>query len=153
MPEILIVYHTQTGNTEGLARAAASGVEAVEGFSARLKRAADAGLDDLVQCPGLVIATPCNFGYMAGMIKDFFDRTYEAARGRREVFKKPTVLLISCGNDGSGAQSSVERIMVGMQLRMVQEPLVVTGPPDEAALAKARELGMALAAGIEAGIF
>lgn len=153
MPEILILYHSQSGNTEGLAQAAARGVEAVKGFSARLRRAEASGLEDLLACPGLVIATPCYFGYMAGLIKDFFDRTYEAARGRREVFKKPTVLLVSCGNDGSGAQSSVERIMLGLQLRMVQEPLVVAGPPNEAALAKAQELGQALAAGIEARIF
>lgn len=45
-----------------------------------MKRAFDAGTDDLLACHGLLLGTPENFGYMSGALKDFFDRTYYPAR-------------------------------------------------------------------------
>lgn len=153
MIEILVLYHSQSGNTETMARAVAQGVELIQGCRARLLPASEAGFSELTACDGLAIGSPAYFGYMAGLVKDFFDRTYEQAKGHKKVFRKPTVLLVSCGNDGSGAVSSMERILLGFQVRMVQEPLVISGAPGEADLARCRELGQTLAAGIEAGIF
>jgi multimeric flavodoxin WrbA len=40
----------------------------------------EANIDDLLNCNGITIGSPEYFGTMAGMIKDFFDRTYEAAK-------------------------------------------------------------------------
>jgi len=150
---ILVIYHSQGGNTRRLAQAVAQGVEQAEGGRAWLRPAARAGLDELMSCHGLAIGSPEYFGYMAGAVKDFFDRTYEPARGKKEVFKKPYVSFFSAGNDGALAAASVERICRGYPLRKVQEPLIVVGEVDQAALDQARELGMLIAAGVEAGIF
>ncbi|MCB2186757.1 MAG: NAD(P)H-dependent oxidoreductase [Deltaproteobacteria bacterium] len=153
MIKILVIYHSQGGNTRRLAEAAAAGAAAVEGVSVMLKTAGEAGLADLAGCRGLLLGSPEYFGYMAGALKDFFDRTYEAGRERREVFKKPYAVFISAGNDGSGALASIERIARGYPLKKVQEAVVIQGPPDQAALERVRELGQTLAAGCEAGIF
>jgi multimeric flavodoxin WrbA len=72
MVEILVVYHSQTGNTAKMARAVAEGVEAVDGAKVNLKHVLDADLEDLIQCDGLVVGSPEYFGYMSGLIKDFF---------------------------------------------------------------------------------
>ena len=77
MAKILIIYHSQTGNTKRLAQAVAKGVEETENATAILKRAADAVAQDLKASSGFVICSPEYFGYMAGQVKDFFDRTYE----------------------------------------------------------------------------
>ena len=87
MARILIVYHSQTGNTEEMAMAVAAGARGIEKAEVILKKAGDASLEDLLQADGLAIGTPENFGYMSGMIKDFFDRTYVAAQDK--VFRKP----------------------------------------------------------------
>jgi multimeric flavodoxin WrbA len=80
-----------------MARAVAEGVEAVDGAKVNLKHVLDADLEDLIQCDGLVVGSPEYFGYMSGLIKDFFDRTYEPARKEKAVFKKPYVVFVSAG--------------------------------------------------------
>lgn len=82
--KILVVYHSQTGHTKKMAEAVAKGAGSVKNIRVILKKAADAALEDLIDCDGLAIGTPEYFGYMAGMIKDFFDRTYEEAHTRKE---------------------------------------------------------------------
>ena len=150
---ILIVYHSQTGNAEKMARAAAKGVAAIEGGLASLKKASDAGLDDLLTCRGLIVASPEYFGYMSGIVKDFFDRTYEGAQGRREVFKKPYAVMITAGNDGRGALAAIERIALGYPLKKVQDPVMARGPLTDDILTACHELGQTIAAGCLAGIF
>jgi len=86
MARILIVYHSQTGNTEKMAEAVAQGARTVEGVEVFLKKAVDATLEDLLAADGLALGTPENFGYMSGMLKDFFERTYQG--GHEKVFSK-----------------------------------------------------------------
>ena len=117
MTRILVIYHSQTGRTEQMARAVACGAQAIEHTECILKRAGEATLDDLLACSGLAIGTPETFGYMSGMIKDFFDRTYVGAQDR--VFRKPYVVFISAGNDGSGALRAVERIALGYKFNAI----------------------------------
>ena len=151
MTKILVVYHTQTGNTEKMARRVAKGASEMEKTKVSLKRAFDTTVDDLVECDGVAIGTPENFGYMSGGMKDFFDRTFYPAQGR--VFKKPFVVFISAGNDGTGALNSIERIARGYPLKLVSEPVIARGEVKEEDLDKCGELGKILAAGIDAGIF
>ena len=153
MCKILIVYHSQTGNTENMAESVAKGASSIENVDVVLKRAANATLHDLLECDGLAIGSPEYFGNMAGMIKDFFDRTYNEARERKEIFKKPYVIFISAGNDGRGALSNIERICKGYQFRKVFEPVVARGRIAHETLEKCEELGMTIAAGCEAGIY
>jgi len=151
--KILIVYHSQTGNTEKMAESVARGAKAITNVKVTLKRAPEATLQDLLECDGLAIGSPEYFGYMAGMIKDFFDRTYNEARGRKEVFKKPYVVFISAGNDGTGALSHIERIATGYQFKKVYDPVIARGKLDREVLDKCQELGKTIAAGCEAGIY
>ena len=153
MGRILIIYHSQTGNTQKMAESVARGSESINNVRVVLKRASEATLKDLMECDGLALGSPEYFGYMAGIIKDFFDRTYNEARGRKEVFKKPYVVFISAGNDGSGALSSIERICIGYQLKKVYEPVVAKGEINQGILIRCEELGKTIAAGCEAGIY
>lgn len=153
MCSILILYHSQTGNTERMAKNVAKGAGSIKNVEPVLRRASEATLKDLLECDGLAIGSPEYFGYMAGMIKDYFDRTYEDAKGRKEIFKKPYVVFISAGNDGTGALNSIERICIGYQLKKVYEPVLARGKLDRGILAKCQELGNTIAAGCEAGIY
>ena len=153
MVTILIVYHSQTGRTKKMAQAVAKGAKSIENVSTILKEARETTLDDLLNSDGLAFGSPEYFGYMAGAIKDLFDRTYYQARGRKEIFKKPYVVFISAGNDGLGALTSIERICVGYQLKKVYEPVIAIGDIDEAILGRCEELGKVIAAGCEDGIY
>jgi hypothetical protein len=88
---------------------------------------------------------------MAGAVKDMFDRTYEEAR--EHTAGKSCALVISAGNDGSGALKSVERILLGYRMKQVQDPIIHRGQITEAALDQCRVLGETLAAGMDLGIY
>ena len=153
MTTILVVYHSQSGHTRQMAEAVAEGAAMIDGIRVVLKHAPDAGLEDLLECDGLAIGTPEYFGYMAGLIKDFFDRTYEKARQDKRIFKKPYVVFVSAGNDGSQAVFQIERIAKGYPLKKVYEPLIAKGKVDEEVLSNCRVLGQTIAAGCDAGIY
>jgi multimeric flavodoxin WrbA len=148
---LLIVYHSQSGNTDRMAEAIERGARKVEGVRVRRESAREAASDDLEKCRVLVICSPEYFGYMAGAIKDLFDRTYEDVR--EKVVGKPYAVVVSAGNDGTGALTSIERIAVGYGFRKVQEPIVSRGPVSETVINDCVELGETLAAGIELGIY
>ena len=151
MAKILIVYHSQSGNTQMMADAVAEGARSIEGVEVVLKKAADATADDLLSADGLALGTPENFGYMSGMLKDFFDRTYNEAQDK--VFRIPFVVFISAGNDGAGALKSIERIALGYKLKKVFEPVIAKGKITEDILDKCRELGGTIAGGCQMGIY
>ena len=151
MAKILIVYHSQTGNTKKMADAVAEGAESLEGVDVVLKKAADAVLEDLLSADGLAIGTPENFGYMSGMVKDFFDRTYPDAQ--EKVFRKPFVVFISAGNDGTGALRAIERIALGYKFKTVFQPVIAKGEITKEILQQCIELGATIAGGCQMGIY
>ena len=150
---ILVIYHTQSGNTQKMAEAVAAGAASVKDTKVVLKQAKDATIEDLILCDGIAIGSPEYFGYMAGMIKDFFDRTYEIAKGKPEIFKKPYTIFISAGNDGRNARDQIERICLAYSFKKVRESLIVRGLPDKESLKQCREMGQTIAAGCDLGIY
>lgn len=151
MAKILIVYHSQTGKTQKMAQAVAEGAKSIEGVEVMLKKAADATAEDLLTADGLAIGTPENFGYMSGMVKDFFDRTYYSTY--EKVLRKPFAVFISAGNDGTGALRAIERIALGYKFKTVFQPVIAKGEITKDILAQCVELGATIAGGCQMGIY
>ncbi len=149
--DLLIVYHTQSGNTERLASAVEQGASKTANVKVRRARAGAVSTEDFEEAGVLVLCSPEYFGYMAGAIKDLFDRTYEPTR--LKVSGKPYALVICAGNDGTGTMTAMQRIIKGYGMRQVQEPIVSRGMITDEMLEKCRELGETLAAGMDLGIF
>jgi len=151
MKRLLIVHHTQSGNTGRLTAAVEAGVAQESDVELRSLRAPDAGLDDLLWCNGLLLGTPENFGALSGMMKDFLDRTYDDARGK--VDSLPYAMYVSAGNDGTGAVRQLERIALGYPWKKIAEPVIARDAITQADLDACHELGHAMAAGLVYGIF
>ena len=152
MTKLLIIYHSRTGGTRQMAEAAA---KAAGGETETvLKRAEDTGPDDLLAAKGYLFAAPENLAALSGAMKEFFDRCYYPVLGE-----------ICAGSDGENAARQAARIATGWRLKQVQSPLIIcthaqteaeilaekTIPEND--LAKCRDLGAALGAGIEMGVF
>ena len=150
---LLIVYHTQSGTTSRMAEAVIRGARdpAIDGVEVRVRSALDADADDLLWADGFILGTPENFGYMSGAMKHFLDRTFYACENR--VNGRPFALFVRAGNDGTGAINSMRRILTGLAVKEVQEPILFVGEFDESRLVECEEMGMTMAAGLEAGIF
>ena len=151
MKRLLIVYHSQSGNTERLAAAVYSGANVETGVDTRIKRVQDAGVEDLLACDGLLLGSPENFGSMSGAVKDFFDRTYYPAQAHG--VNLPYALFISAGNDGTGAIRQIDRIIQSYPMKKIAEPVLCVGLADKGVLAAGAELGQGFAAGLSLGIF
>lgn len=162
MKTLLIVFHSMTDGTRQMAQAAARAAEG-EGVRVRLLEAREATGQDVLAADGYIFATPENLAAIAGMMKDFFDRTYYAALGRIEG--RPHALMVCAGSDGTNAARQMARIATGWRLRAVAEPIIVCthAQTPEAILApktigaediaRCDELGATLAAGLAMGVF
>lgn len=163
MKSLLIVYHTQTGGSLQMARAAAAGAQAETTVTTRLLHASDAGPEEVLAADGYLFVTPENLGAMSGLLKDFFDRSYYPALER--INGRPYASLICAGSDGSNAARQIARIATGWRLKAIAEPLIVCTHAQTPAdilqakiipaedLMRCRELGEALASGLALGIF
>ena len=159
--ELLIVYHSRTGGSRQMAEAAASAAEAET--PTRLAKAGDTGPEDLLRAAGYIFAAPENLAAISGVMKDFFDRCYYPVLGRIEG--RPYAQMVCAGSDGENAARQTARIATGWRLKEVQPPLIlcthaqtpeaILAPKTipEADLARCRDLGAAMAAGLAMGIF
>lgn len=128
-----------------------AGSSLVENVDVRVRDPLEADADDLLWADALIVGTPENFGYMSGAVKYFLDRVYYPCLDK--VNGMPYALFVSAGNDGSGALTSLHRILGGLALREVQEPVLAVGELREDHLERCEELGLTIAAGLENGIF
>ena len=163
MKTLLIVWHTLTGGSKQMAQAAAGGARSEDGVKVSLRSARRCGPAEVLAADALLFATPENLATMAGVMKDFFDRCYYPVLGHIEGRAYAT--MICAGSDGSGAARQIERICTGWRMKAVAPALIVcthaqtpeailapkTIAPDE--LARCRELGQALAAGLALGVY
>jgi multimeric flavodoxin WrbA len=88
---------------------------------------------------------------MSGAMKYFLDRSFYDCVDR--IDGRPYALFVRAGNDGAGAISSLRRILKGLSVKEVQQPLLFAGEFDPARLDECEDLGMTMAAGLEAGVF
>lgn len=149
--KLLIIFHTNTGRTGRRVSALRKGAESLAGeVRLRCRRALLASLDDLFWCDALLLAAPENLGQLSGGMKQFLDSCYYPGLGRLQGLSLG--LLVSAGNDGSGAVRDLTRFARGQGWRLVQEPLICRGEVSPQQLADCRELGAGFAAGLSAGI-
>lgn len=161
MARLLIIWHSRTGGSEAMAQAAFAG--ASDEAEVVLQRAHDATPADLLAADGYLFACPENLASMSGTMKEFFDRCYYPLLGQIEA--RPYAAMICAGSDGEGAARQIARICTGWRLKPVAEPLIVlTGAQSadaiaapkviaERDLARCRDLGALVGAGLAMGVF
>ena len=164
MPTLLIIWHSRTGTAEALAAAVRDGAVATgEPVEVKLVPATQATAAQCLAADVYVFACPENLASMSGAMKEMVDTLYYPLLGRIEA--RAYALVIAAGTDGGGAVRQWQRIATGWRLKAAAEPLLVRTGADTAEaivaeklvgeddLARARDLGAAMAAGLAMGIF
>ncbi|MDO6440929.1 flavodoxin family protein [Marinobacter sp. 2_MG-2023] len=151
--KLLVVAHAPSPNTLTLRNAVAQGAgdEDIENVEVTVLAPLDAGPDDILACDAILLGTTENLGYMSGALKDFFDRSYYPCLEKTQGL--PFAYYIRAGHDGTGTQRAIESITTGLRWKLVQEPLICRGEYRDEFEGQCRELGMYVAASLDAGLF
>ncbi|MDA0652269.1 MAG: flavodoxin family protein [Proteobacteria bacterium] len=150
---LLVVAHAPSANTGRLRDAVMAGARASDIGAVDVQCIAPlaAQPEDVLAAQAVILGTTENLGYMSGALKDFFDRIYYPCLEKTQGM--PYALYIRAGLDGTGTRRGVETIVTGLRWRAVQDPLICRGEFDGAFVRSCRDLGTAMAAGLDAGIF
>lgn len=151
--QLLIVAHAPSPNTLTLRDAVARGARHpdVETVEVRVLAPLDAGPEDVLACDALILGTTENLGYMSGALKDFFDRSYYPCLERTQGL--PFAFYIRAGLDGTGTHRAIESITTGLRWRQVAEPVLCQGDYQAEFESQCEELGLTMAASLDAGLF
>ena len=126
MPELLVIAHAPSPNTERLLAAVLAGARETEpSVATRHVAPLAASPEDVLAADGLILGTPENFGYMSGAMKDFFDRCYYPCLEHTQGL--PYAIYVRAGLDGSGTRTAMERIITGLRWKAAQPALVLQG--------------------------
>lgn len=151
---LLIIGHVPSPNTLALRDAVERGAHhpEIDGVDVIALSPFDADAESVLAADGVILGTTENLGYMSGALKDFFDRTYYGVLEEKQGM--PYALYVRAGLDGTGTIRAVYSIATqGLRWKPICDPLWCKGEWTDAFLNEAEELGMTMAAGLEAGIF
>lgn len=155
MKTLLIVAHCPSDNTKRLVHAMDSAIQTaiqsmlIEGVTVVVKSPLQATAADVLQADAILIGTTENFGYMAGLTKDFFERIFYPVLDLKQGL--PVACYIRAGLDGTGTQCAIESIITGLRWRWVQQPLVLKGEWKDGFETQVNELVLTVAAGLSIG--
>jgi multimeric flavodoxin WrbA len=122
----------------------------IENIEVRCLAPLDTQPDDINSANAIIIGTTENLGYMAGPVKDVFDRCFYACIEKTEGL--PFSFYVRAGHDGTGTKTAIEGITTGLKWRLVKEPLICRGEFMLDFLDQSEELGLSMAASLDTGI-
>lgn len=152
LKKLLVISHTPSDNTLKMRDAIINGArnKDLNDIEVNYISPIDTCSDDIKSAQAIIIGTTENLGYMAGLTKDVFDRCYydclETTQGM------PFTFYIRAGLDGTGTKRALESITTGLRWRLVQDPLICKGEFSEDFITQCEDLGLAMAASLDAGI-
>ncbi len=142
-PEVLVLYYSRSGATEGLARLIGQGIESVPGIRARLRTVPAVSTvceaseppvpkdgppyveySDLEECIGLALGSPTRFGNMAAPLKYFLDGS-SAQWLSGALQGKPACVFTSTGSLHGGQETT----LLSMMIPLFHHGMVVLGLP------------------------
>jgi len=143
MPQILILYDTNSGNTYEMAKMIGRGVDALAGCKAiircvpkvgdrsasRLPEIPESGAPsanpaDLSQFDGLIMGSPTHFGNMSASMKHFLDQTTEQWFAGA-LSGKPAAVFTSTGSMHGGQEST----LLTMMIPLMHHGMLICGLP------------------------
>jgi len=150
--KLVIISHAPSENTDRMLKAVIKGASNHDftNVDVRYISPIDTQPEDIKTAQAIIIGTTENLGYMAGLVKDVFDRCYYDCLDHTQGL--PFTFYVRAGHDGTGTRRAIESITTGLRWRMVQEPLICKGEFSEDFITQCEELGLAMAASLDAGI-
>ena len=137
---LLILYYSQTGNTEKMARAIEEGAKSVAGVNVELKYFARP--EDLAEADGLILGMPTYHHDMGIEMKRLLE---EVAVKGISLKGKVGAAFGSYGWSGEAPHIMLEVLKNKFEMKTIEPPLLAKYAPDEKVVEECRELGRTVA--------
>jgi NAD(P)H dehydrogenase (quinone) len=124
--QVLVAYHSLSGNTEMMAQSVVEGAQAVPGTRVLLHRVEEVTADLLFGSDALIVGSPVYWSNMSGEVKTFFDR-WQFEFGVFPEFKmrnKVGAAFATGGQISSGKEVTMLTILAAM---LGNQMIVVSG--------------------------
>lgn len=159
MAKVLVLYHSNSGNTARMAELVAEGAQQLAGVDVRLKNIDEADATDLDWCNGIALGSPTNYGCVSWQMKRWWDEQPIENWGKRDG--KIGCVFSSAGAWGGGQEWTCLALMsilinygflvfgltdyTGVQFTAHYGAVSAGAPSDERVQAACRRLGLRLA--------
>ena len=150
MAKILLVYQSESGNTQAMAEAVAEGVRTTD-VEVEVKPLDQARVEDLPDYDGIILGTPTYFASMTAEVKRFVD---DSIKVFKQLEGKVGAAFSSSGDLGGGSESAVIDVLRVFLVHGMVVPGFCTGghygpvsvgAPDEERKAACRAMGARVA--------
>lgn len=145
MPELLILYDSQTGNTEKMAEAVAEGARSVAGVEVVVKYYARP--EELAQADAVIFGSPTYYHEMTLPIKQMLE---EAAKANIQLKDKIGAAFGSYGWSAEAPELILEILKNRFGMKTIEPGLTLLYTPNETKLEECKKLGRLVAEKIAA---
>jgi len=140
MPKLLILYDSQTGNTEKMAEAVAEGARSVANVEVTVKYYARP--EELAEASAIIFGSPTYYHDMTLPIKQMLE---EASKANIQLKDKFGAAFGSYGWSGEAPQLILEILKNRFGMKTIEPKLTAIYTPNQAKLEECRKLGRAVA--------
>ena len=127
--KVLVIFDSNTGNTEKLANAVAKGAMQVSGVSVEVKRTESVDSEDVIGSDGYAIGSPSHFSIMSGKVLSLLTMLYSL---RHKMAGKPMAVFTT----GTGGQvlalENIDRIIGVFNPMFIKPGIVIETVPARA---------------------
>jgi len=140
-PNVLVAYHSRTGNTKKLAAAVAEGVGRVPGVTVAVRRVSEITREDLDGADGLVLGSPTYYGNIPGKMKTVID---DWSWKMKVDFTNKVGGAFATGGEKTGGE---EHVILSLLLFMMNNRMILVGPLHETQTTQFGAMGAAAVTG------
>ena len=151
--QVLVLYHSRSGNTKKLAEEIVKGVHEVSGVKCIIKDTTNVVVEDFVESHAVIAGSPVYFGSMAAELKHVFDKFVGT---RKKMEGKIGAAFATAGDQAGGKETTMLSIIQAFLIYgmiVTGDPISATGhygvsckgEPDEKTLENGRKLGIRVA--------
>ncbi len=119
---ILVAYHSETGNTEALAKSVRDGAASVKGVEVTLRKMGDVKAEEIASADGVLIGTPVYWQNVSTETKRFLDRMGDvlSKRGKELGEGRTAGVFCTAGEEASGKDlTRMQTIAAFLAMRLV----------------------------------
>lgn len=151
--QVLVMYHSRSGNTKKLAEEIAKGVQEIKEITCVLKPVTEITKEDFISSDGIIAGSPVYFGTMSAELKAVFDKFVSV---RKQMENKIGAAFATSADASGGKETTIISIIQAMLINgmiVAGDPLDATGhygvscvgAPDIKAASNGAKLGKRIA--------